>query len=146
MRDHLGERIDRKAAQVGEGIGYGLFNVGWWLTKKLFSPVTYLLSEEYNNTRTSPELTPNLKMLYEHTHIVGGSGSGKTQLLQGMVLRDLDPIARGWQTTIVIDSQGDMIDKILSLKKLQEPELAQRLVVIDPRSVTMPPCLNLFDF
>jgi hypothetical protein len=51
-----------------------------------------------------------LKMLYEHTHIVAGTGFGKTQLLQGMILRDLDPIRRGLQTTIVIDSQGDMIN------------------------------------
>jgi hypothetical protein len=37
---------------------------------------------------------------FEHTHIVGGSGHGKTQLLQHLLLRDLDalePIPVGWR-------------------------------------------------
>ena len=50
----------------------------------------------------------------EHMHIVGGSGHGKTQLLQHLILNDLqrdDPPA-----LIVIDSQGEMLSKIQRLK------------------------------
>lgn len=46
----------------------------------------------------------------EHMHVVGGSGHGKTQLLQHFILSDLqrdDPPA-----LIVIDSQGEMPKKI----------------------------------
>ena len=32
---------------------------------------------------------------FEHTHIVGGLGHGKTQLLQQMILKDLDKLVRG---------------------------------------------------
>jgi type IV secretory pathway VirB4 component len=49
---------------------------------------------------------------FEHTHIVGGSGHGKTQLLQTLILRDLDALSQGQGSLIVIDSQGDMIRTI----------------------------------
>jgi ABC-type transporter Mla maintaining outer membrane lipid asymmetry ATPase subunit MlaF len=32
---------------------------------------------------------------FEHTHIVAGSGHGKTQLLQQMILKDLTKLAEG---------------------------------------------------
>ena len=52
---------------------------------------------------------------FEHTHIVGGSGHGKTQLLQQMILKDLDKLVEGKGSVIVIDSQGDLLRNILSL-------------------------------
>ena len=51
------------------------------------------------------------KSRFEHTHIVGGSGHGKTQLLEQMILKDLDKLAEGKGSVIVIDSQGDLIRK-----------------------------------
>jgi DNA helicase HerA-like ATPase len=78
----------------------------------------------------------------EHMHIVGGSGHGKTQLLQHLILNDLqsdDPPA-----LIVIDSQGDMLNKIQRLK-LFTTTLADKLVVIDPEDIEHPPALNMFD-
>jgi Type IV secretion-system coupling protein DNA-binding domain len=78
----------------------------------------------------------------EHMHIVGGSGHGKTQLLQHFILNDLqrdDPPA-----LIVIDSQGDMLNKIQRLK-LFTTTLADKLVVIDPEDIEHPPALNMFD-
>ena len=67
---------------------------------------------------------------FEHTHIVGGSGHGKTQLLQQMILKDLDKLAEGKGSVIVIDSQGDLLRNILSLASMSR--LSERLVLIDP--------------
>jgi type IV secretion system coupling TraD/TrwB family protein len=80
---------------------------------------------------------------YEHTHVIGGSGHGKTQLLQHLIYRDLmreEPPA-----LIVIDSQGDMLNKIQRLELFAQPPLADRLVIIDPEDVEYPPALNMFD-
>jgi len=90
-----------------------------------------------------------LSARFEHTHVVGGSGHGKTQLLQSLILRDLDQLAQGHGSLVVIDSQGDMIRTILGLAELAPGGaggLAERLVLVDPNDVEHPPCLNLFDF
>jgi len=72
---------------------------------------------------------------FEHTLIVGGSGHGKTQLMQSLILYDLPLVAQGKQSVIVIDSQGDMINKILALGQLAPPisvpELHQLTTPID---------------
>src|SRR3954452_2878899 len=86
---------------------------------------------------------------FEHTHIVGGSGHGKTQLLQQLILRDLDQLRAGRGSLIVIDSQGDMLRTITHLAELSPAHaesLFDRLVLIDPNDVEHPPALNLFDF
>ncbi len=95
-------------------------------------------------------LTPvPLRLTYEdrfsHMHIVGGSGAGKTQLLQHLILHDLqsdDPPA-----LVIVDGQGDLIDKISHLA-LFDPDtgpLAERLLLISPKDVKHPPALNIFD-
>lgn len=47
----------------------------------------------------------------EHMHILGGSGSGKTSLIQYMISKDLEEDC----TVIVIDSQRQMIPKLVNL-------------------------------
>jgi hypothetical protein len=89
------------------------------------------------------------KARFEHTHIIGGSGHGKTQLLQHMILDDLKKLTEGKGSIVVIDSQGDMIRTITHLAEFSpsHPQsLADRLVLIDPNDIEHPPCLNLFDF
>jgi len=81
---------------------------------------------------------------FEHTHILGGSGHGKTQLLQSLLLRDIAKLREGNGSIVVIDSQGDMIRNILGLSELSD--IADRVVLIDPNDIDYPPCLNLFDF
>ncbi|HEY7218336.1 MAG TPA: hypothetical protein VH985_08075, partial [Candidatus Binatia bacterium] len=82
---------------------------------------------------------------FEHMHIVAGSGHGKTQTLQHLLLSDLtseEPPA-----LVIIDSQGDLIKKISHLE-LFEPDsgaLEDRLIIIDPTDVEHPPALNIFD-
>lgn len=86
------------------------------------------------------------KTRFEHHMIVSGSGHGKTQTLQHMILHDLDAVARGEASIVVIDSQSDLINTIagLSLFSPGQP-LADRLVLIDPTDVEWPVALNLFD-
>jgi hypothetical protein len=85
---------------------------------------------------------------FEHCHIVGGTGHGKTQLLQRMIHADLVAAKEDGRSVIVIDSQGDLISKLVRLD-LFDPDdaggLAERLIVIDPSDVEYPPSLNLFD-
>lgn len=79
---------------------------------------------------------------FSHMQIVGGSGAGKTQLLQNLILHDLqseDPPA-----LVIVDSQGDLIDKISHLA-LFDGALRDRLVLITPKEIDHPPALNIFD-
>ena len=86
------------------------------------------------------------KVRFEHTHIVAGSGHGKTQTLQYLICRDLPAVARGERSIIVIDSQGDLIKNIAHLAEFAPGgPLHERLVLIDPSDVEWPVSLNLFD-
>lgn len=82
---------------------------------------------------------------FSHMHVLGGSGAGKTQLLQRLILHDLqsdDPPA-----LIIVDSQSDLIGK-LSRLDLFDPDkgrLHDRLLYITPRDIQHPPALNIFD-
>lgn len=80
------------------------------------------------------------KIRFEHTHIIGGSGHGKTQTMQFHIARDLDDVERGEKSVVVIDSQGDLIQTILKAKTV-DPD---RIVLIDPEDIEWPVCLNLF--
>jgi DNA helicase HerA-like ATPase len=84
------------------------------------------------------------RLRVEHMHVVGGSGHGKTQLLQHLILNDLQKEQP--PALIIIDSQGEMLRKIqrLSLFAPGEP-LADKLVIVDPEDVAFPPALNMFD-
>lgn len=73
-----------------------------------------------------------------HTHIVGATGSGKTQLIQSMILDDLETP----DTIVVIDSQGQLIENISKLSSIPE----DRLVIIDPTDIKHPPPISLFSY
>lgn len=85
---------------------------------------------------------------FEHCHIIGGTGHGKTQLMQSLIHADLVAAQRDGRSVVVIDSQGDLINK-LSRLELFSPDvprsLADRLILIDPADVEFPAALNLFD-
>ena len=80
-----------------------------------------------------------LQSRFEHHWIVGGSGHGKTQLLQELIISDL--AADDERALIIIDSQGDMLRKIEQLEYFNQ---CDRLIVIDPED-DYPPALNMFD-
>lgn len=83
---------------------------------------------------------------FEHHHIVAGSGHGKTQTLQFLIASDLEAVADGARTVIVLDSQGDLIRNISQLAEFAPGgSLHERVVIIDPTDVEWPVSLNLFD-
>lgn len=83
---------------------------------------------------------------FEHHHIVAGTGHGKTQTLQHLILNDLRQVAQGGASIVVLDSQGDLIDKIKNLEQFAPGgPLHGKLVVIDPKDIEYPVALNLFD-
>ena len=85
---------------------------------------------------------------FEHMHVLAGTGHGKTQLLQHLIVSDLERDAHDIPSMVILDSQGDMIE---ALKRLAifDPDrtgsLADRLLIVDPSDVAFPPALNLFD-
>ena len=81
---------------------------------------------------------------FEHMHILGGSGHGKTQTLQNFFLADLAKVGTGKRSVIVMDSQGDLIHNILKLQAVGD--MIDRVVLIYPSDLDYPPALNLFDF
>lgn len=85
---------------------------------------------------------------FEHCHIMGGTGHGKTQLLQKLIHENLISAEASPRSIVVIDSQGDLIDTIVHLECFdpnRSEGLADRLIIIDPSDVEHPPALNLFD-
>ena len=83
---------------------------------------------------------------FEHHHIIAGTGHGKSQTLQYLIASDLEAVARGEASVVVIDSQGDLINTIAGLKGFAPGEpLHDRIVLIDPTDVQYPVSLNLFD-
>jgi len=84
---------------------------------------------------------------FEHLHLVGGSGHGKTQCLQLFILEDLARAAEEPFGLALIDSQGDFIQKLTRLNVFNPDggTLADRLVLIDPNDLSHPVALNLFD-
>lgn len=80
---------------------------------------------------------------FEHQWIVAGSGHGKTQTLQYLIARDLESVADGEASIIVIDSQGDLVRNVAGLRFFaQHPD---KLCLIDPTDIEWPVALNLFD-
>ena len=77
---------------------------------------------------------------FEHTHILGPAGSGKTSLLEQIVLNDLakpDPPA-----LVIVDPKGLMVERLSRLAVFSD-RLADRLVIIDPTDPL--PALNMFE-
>jgi hypothetical protein len=82
---------------------------------------------------------------FSHTHIVGGSGAGKTQLLQNLILHDLQ--SDDCPSLIIVDSQGDLINKLSHLEMFNPAggDHAMKLTIISPREIDFPPAINIFD-
>jgi Type IV secretion-system coupling protein DNA-binding domain len=86
---------------------------------------------------------------FEHTHVIGGTGHGKTQLLQFLIHHDLERAREDGRSVVVIDSQGDLIRTISALEHFSpgsELSLADRYLSLDPSDIEHPVALNMFDF
>jgi hypothetical protein len=124
------------------------FKVIFWICKWTFRICTFGYGY-WKSKQPPPPLQIPEESRFEHTLVLAGSGHGKTQLLQSMIINDLQDVGHGTKSVIVIDSQGDMIRNILRLGILsprQFDSIADRLVLIDPNDIENPPALNLFDF
>lgn len=87
---------------------------------------------EQSEHRTIAQRTTDAR---QHTHIIGGTGVGKTTLLMGMAL---DDIVKG-RGLVIIEPKGES-DLLFS----RIPESAMdRVVIIDPDDHAPPPALNL---
>ncbi|WP_374652307.1 type IV secretory system conjugative DNA transfer family protein [Dongia sp.] len=86
---------------------------------------------------------------FEHTLVVGGTGHGKTQLLQLLIHHDLAKAREDGRSIVVLDSQGDLIRTIAHLAEFSPgvaDSLSDKLLIIDPNDVEYPACLNMFDW
>src|SRR4051812_8097272 len=143
---HHRDPMDKFADDAVGGIVTGIFKVLGLLVLGLFWGIAQLVRWYFAESK---ELSLALPVRFEHMHVLAGSGHGKTQTLQYLIAtHDLPAIVTGQRSVIVIDSQGDMIGKILRLADLSPSrrELSERLVYIDPSDLDFPPALNLFDF
>jgi hypothetical protein len=88
-------------------------------------------------------IPPELR--FEHMHIVGGTGHGKTQLLQYLIMDDLHRALSENLSLVVIDPDGTLIKTITSTDYFGPYLHADRCIVIDPSETQFPVALNLFD-
>ncbi|MEJ6011420.1 hypothetical protein [Novosphingobium aquae] len=133
--------------QVIMGIALGLscfptVSVGmeWWEKGKA-KPEPEVVPEPVKEPEPEPEPTPEEPAFHikpelrtEHVMVVAGSGGGKTQLFQNLLLHDIAHEC----TVIVIDSQGQLIDNLLQVVA------AKDLVHLTPTDKNYPLALNLF--
>ncbi len=109
------------------------------------------------NTRVAYRMPPEAR--FEHMHVLGGTGHGKTQLLQRFIREDLTEIYFGHRhreadsaeppplrSLVVIDGQGDLIKAVKSRSYCSPNDvLRDKVILIDPSDITHPLALNMFD-
>ncbi|HEY8983289.1 MAG TPA: DUF87 domain-containing protein [Streptomyces sp.] len=71
----------------------------------------------------------------QHVHILGATGSGKSELMARMILDD----AEAGRGVVVVDPKGDLVTDLLM--RLPE-ELGEKVVLFDADSRSRPPVLN----
>ncbi len=84
---------------------------------------------------------------FSHAWIVAGTGSGKTALLQSLIATDLDKVARGEASILVLDSQNEHLSRYLPRHPRFAPggDLHGKLIYLEP-DIGSPLALNVFDF
>lgn len=82
---------------------------------------------------------------FEHTHIIGGTGHGKTQLLQYLIHDDLAMALEEKLSVVVVDPDGTLIENLTHLQLFEPNLLGDQVIFIDPTDSEQPVGLNLFD-
>ena len=99
----------------------------------------YLGGTPFYDIFTTPvplKLTHDDRM--SHMHVVGGSGSGKTSLIENLLLHDIT--SADSPSLVVIDPHSDLIRKLVRA----DLGIEDRLILIDPRDTQHFPALNIF--
>lgn len=107
----------------------------------------YLVGTPYRKFfNTEVPLPLNEQARFEHSHILGGTGHGKTQFIQKWIAQDIEIAMSERRSIVVIDSQGDLIKKIARLDCFNPVygPLRDKLVIIDPTDVQFPAAINMF--
>ncbi|MBZ0147387.1 MAG: hypothetical protein K8F62_07550, partial [Pseudorhodoplanes sp.] len=92
-----------------------------------------------------PFLIP-LQTRFSHQWIIGQPGTGKSTLLQHLIVQDLQKVADGEASIVVMESNRDLIKAIEGLSVFAPGELLDgKLLSIDLEDVEWPLALNLFD-
>jgi len=108
---------------------------------------SYLIGTPYRKFfKTEVPLPLNEQARFEHSHILAGTGHGKTQFIQKWIAHDLEKAQTERRSIIVIDSQGDLINNIARLECFHPDygSLRDKLVIIDPNDVQFPAAINMF--
>lgn len=118
-------------------------NISWVLAKSAPSP-TYLPEEGLILGKSIFRDIKKLVRIKEedmrrHIYIIGKSGTGKSTLLENMVLQDI----KNKKGVCFIDPHGDAIESILP--KIPK-ERAEDVILFDPGDLERPIGLNLFEF
>jgi hypothetical protein len=116
------KHLDRTAAELVE-----TFLGGTPLASLLLCPIAVRISDAVR---------------MEHCLITAGAGHGKTQTLQHLIACDLDRPKGQEVGMVIIDSQGDLINRI---KRLSVFANSDRLLIVDAADVEFPLALNLFN-
>ncbi len=82
---------------------------------------------------------------FEHTHIIAGTGHGKTQTLQFLIAGDIEQAIKEKRSVVVMDSQGDLLQRLMRSPYFSDKGLRDRFIYIDPTDLVSPVGLNLFD-
>jgi len=75
---------------------------------------------------------------FNHMHVLGGTGAGKTTLIENLILHDLQ--ADDPPSLVLIDPHSDLVRKLIHA----DLGIEDRLILIDPRDTKHPPALNIF--
>lgn len=73
-----------------------------------------------------------------HMHIVGGTGAGKTSLLERLILHDIG--SEDSPSLVIIDPHSDLVERLIHA----DIGIEDRLIYINPRDIDNPPALNVF--
>ncbi len=75
---------------------------------------------------------------FNHMHVVGGTGAGKTTLIENLIHHDLKSDTQ--PTVVLIDPHSDLVRRLIA----SDLGIKDRLIFIDPRDTEFPPALNIF--
>lgn len=128
---------DKHEESIKAILGADFYEAQVSLTRTPFFPATFEFKKLFF---TSVPLPIDEEARFQHTWICSPSGTGKTTLLENLIVHDLEKVMRDQATIIVIDSQNEMIPRLASLV----PPDTDKFVLLEP-DPDYPLALNLFD-